>query len=258
MATVIMEDRRPVTVLCRVVDRVQLELFAASSESWGAPILLSSAIDVRNSAFLLLSTQYILCAGGYDSKYHTFLRTALLLSCEGSVRELTGLGVARCGIGLVEYEGRVWGFGGRDVKVGTVVERIGLEGGEWEIVREMSSARAYFNPVIHEEEAYLCGGLTPSCECFSFGTETYRSLSYQLPESSESLVTMLPTGFLILTSRHISHIPFKVGEMTTQEARIDCVKTSCGPVLLDEKLYIICEGEAWRVDLGTRQVVTIR
>lgn len=252
-----MVDQRPVNVLYRVVDRVKLEQFAVSNESWSLQIPLSSAVDVRNSSFLQLSTGHILCAGGYDSKYHVFVRTALLLSCEGSVRELAGLGVARCGIGLVEYEGKVWGFGGREVKVGTVVERIGLEGGEWETAREMSTARAYFNPVIHEGEAYLCGGLTPSCECFTFGTETYRSLSYQLPESSESIITMLPTGFLILTSRHISHIPYIVGELTTQEARIDCVKTSCGPILQGDKLYIICEGEAWRVDLGTRQVVMI-
>jgi len=253
-----MDSCRPDQVLCRVVDRVQLQFFDVHSESWTSPIPLSAAIEVRNSAFLLLSTQSLVCVGGYDSKYQSFLRTALLIASAGTISELPCLTVARCGIGLVEHEGRVWGFGGRDVRVGPVVERLRLVGEDWEVAREMSTARAYFSPVVYEEEAYLCGGLTLSCECFSFLTETYRPLSYDLPESSESLTVLLPTGFVILTGRYITRLPYKQGESTQQEARIDCVKSSCGPLAFGAALFVISEGEAWKVDLDSCRVALLR
>lgn len=253
-----MDDRKPDKALCRVVERVQLQLFDCEAESWTHPIPLSFPIEARNSAFLLLSTQDIACIGGYDSKYQSFLPTALLISSTGTITVLPSLGVARCGIGLVEYEGRLWGFGGRDVRVGPVVERMRLEGEDWELVREMTTARAYFNPVIHEEEAYLCGGLTLSCECFSFPTETYRPLPCHLPECSESLTVLQATGFLILTGRYTTNLPFQQGKPTSQQALINCLKTSCGPLVIGPALFVISEGEAWKVDLSTSEVRLIR
>lgn len=253
-----MEDGQQVRVLCRVVDRTKLELFEVDTETWGSSVPLSDAIEARNSSFLLLPSQGLLCIGGYDSKYHTFLRDAFLISYQGAVRLLPALAIARSGLGLIEHEGVVWGFGGRDVRVSVAVERLRLEGGEWELGREMSTARAYFNPVEYQKEAYLCGGLTSTCEAYSFPSDIYRTLPYQLPECSESLTTLLPTGLLVLTGRQMTHIDFTVGEVSRSEARVDCVKASCGPVVVSGKLYVVCEGEVWRVDLGTREVAVIR
>jgi len=247
-----------VQVLCRVVDRTKLEVFEVDTETWSSSVPLSDAIEARNSSFLLLQRLGLLCIGGYDSKYHTFLRDTFLISYQGAVRLLPALAIARCGLGLIEHEGVVWGFGGRDVRVGAGVEKLRLEGGEWELARDMGTARAYFNPVEFQGEAYLCGGLTSLCEAYSFPSDTYRALPYQLPESSESLTTLLPTGLIVLTGRQITHIDFAQGEVSRSEARVDCVKASCGPVVVGAKLYVVCEGEVWRVDLGTREVALIR
>ena len=240
--------------LCRVVDRVRLEVFEVDTETWSPPIPLSDAIEARNSTFLPLSSHSILCIGGYDSKYSAFLRDAFLISPQGVVQLLPALAFARCGIGLIEKDGRIWAFGGRDVKVTTMVERMSLEGGEWELGREMTTARAYFNPVECQGEAYLCGGLTAACECFSFANETYRLLNYQLPEASEALTLLFPDRLVILTGRHITQVEGNEGEVRREDKRVDCVKAACGPVVVGEKVYVVCEGEAWKVDLVTREV----
>ena len=252
-----MEDGRQIKALCRVVDRTKLEIFEVDTETWGTSVLLSDAIEARNSSFLLLPGRGLLCIGGYDSKYHTFLRDTFLISFQGVVQLLPALAHARCGLGLIEHESVLWGFGGRDVRVGVVVEKLRLEGGEWELGREMSTARAYFNPVEYEGEAYLCGGLTSACESYSFSSDSYRALPYQLPETSESLTALTPGGLLVLTGRQITHIDFTQGEMSRHEARVDCVKASCGPVVAGNKLYVVCEGGVWRVDLGTREVALL-
>jgi len=119
-------------------------------------------------------------------------------------------------------------------------------------------SQGLLHPVEYAGEAYLCGGLTSLCECCSFSSDTYRSLPYQLPESSESLTTLLPHGLLVLTGRQITQIDFTEGEICRHEARVDCVKASCGPVVVGGKLYVVCEGAVWRVDLATSEVTIIR
>ena len=126
----------------------------------------------------------------------------------GAVRSYPGLKHDHASGVMVEYDGRVYVFGGGPVWIhGTRNgEHLSLTTGSWSATCYMTEDRDRFSGVLWHDCIYLCGGwhASNSIDVYSPRTDTMQSIPGILPEGNSPTVAFVHREELVVLSQYKS------------------------------------------------------
>lgn len=208
--------------------------FDLTVEEWKPLFRLKTEIPVSPSSYaVLLDGDQVLLRTNSEELACVYLLTA------GTVERLPNLLQYRTFDGFIclPYTRRVYSFGGmRDEVEMNSVEMLVKTRTEWEEQPGMIHPRHSFNPCLHLDVIFLCGGNeTGASERFDPVTRTYEPLKFVTSPGS-SVTLSLGDSLLIYSSYRYQH--WKDVLVTEHSHKLHSFVTSSPPLLVQDKVYL--------------------
>ena len=115
--------------------------------------------------------------------------------------------LGRSSLGVIVWKSAVYVFGSCYGPATSKCERLKLACSQekWAFIEDMAKARAYFTPVLWQEEVYLCGGYQNSTIEVCNGTNI-RLIAVTLPEPGKALCCIAGETLLVLSSNYLTKV----------------------------------------------------
>ena len=130
-----------------------------------------------------LQSGFVFVCGGFVS--NTYQSTTYLVDPTNLNVEVTAqMTQARRSHGLIEYEGRVYAFGGYNGALLNSAERYTLREEQWAPISSMKTARNFVMPALMQGKIYIVGYDGNGLEVYDPQKDEYKTLEFTLPVSN--------------------------------------------------------------------------
>ena len=147
----------------------------------------------------------------------------------------------------------VYCFGGYHNASLSSCEKYRLDSNTWYTMKNMGSARHYFNLIEYGELVYVCGGMTVDCEVFTPTTGEFAYLNFKLSGSNWTATFLYEQEIIILTILGATVYNPRTKEITRALSSTGNIAARCDPVVINNTVFFVQTPTFGGVD-GFRQL----
>lgn len=201
---------------------------------WKPLLVLNSQVPVSPSSYaILLDGNQVLLRTNVEREARMYLLTGGVVDRMPDLLECCILDGFTCR----PYSRAVYSFGGlRETTALQSAELLARTQRKWQALPVMTESRHSFNPCLHLDYIYLCGGnQSGSSERFHPIDQTYESIKL-LTNSGSSVTISLGESLIVYSSHLCQH--WKDYEVEKREHHLHSLVSSCPPLFVRDCVYI--------------------
>lgn len=207
--------------------------FDLDIQQWKSLFTLHSQVPVSPSSYaLLLDGDQVLLRTNAEQEARLYLLTAGVVERMPDLLELCELDGFICR----PYTRAMYSFGGLGTTALRTAEVLARTQRKWQVLPQMTHSRHSFNPCLHLDYIYLCGGNeSGSSERFNPITQTYEDIAL-VTNPGSSVTISLGESLLVYSSHLCQH--WKDQILEKREHRLHSLVSSCAPLFVRDCVYL--------------------
>jgi len=163
----------------------------------------------------------------------------VIIELTGTARRTCNLLSPRHSPGAICLGDWVYCFGGFNGVSLSSCEKYRLDSDTWNTMKNMGSARHYFNLIEYGGFVYVCGGNTVDCEVFTPTTGEFAYLDFKLSESSDTATFLYEQEIIILTISGVTVYNPTTKKKTRAFSSTGRIMARCGPVVINNTVFFV-------------------